>query len=93
VLTEYEYRGGSTNLDCAEYSRIIFFLLIVSYCQKAQQGSTRLNKAQQGSTRLNKAQQGSTRLNKAQQGLTRLNKAWKSEDAWYLSGLINMSFG
>jgi len=60
-------------LDCAEYSRIIFFLLIVSYCQKAQQGSTRLNKAQQGSTRL--------------------NKAWKSEDAWYLSGLINMSFG
>ena len=42
VLTEYEYRGGSTNLDCAEYSRIIFFLLIVSYCQKAQQGSTRL---------------------------------------------------
>jgi hypothetical protein len=49
-----------------KYSRIIFFLLIVSYCQKAQ---------------------------KAQQGSTRLNKAWKSEDAWYLSGLINMSFG
>ena len=31
-----------------KYSRIIFSLLIVSYCQKAQQGSTRLNKAQQG---------------------------------------------
>jgi len=80
VLTEYEYRGGSTNLDCAE---IFANHILSAYCELLSKGSTRLNKAQQGSTRLNKAQQGSTRL----------NKAWKSEDAWYLSGLINMSFG